>query len=71
MEHESFEDPEIAGLMNESFVNIKVERYDAAELRGGGGGLRQRGVPECGGGHSSDKVPSEEPEKETSIGRTA
>ena len=32
MEHESFEDPEIAGLMNESFVNIKVDREERPDL---------------------------------------
>src|SRR3989440_10112991 len=28
MEHESFEDPETAALMNERFVNIKVDREE-------------------------------------------
>ena len=28
MEHESFEDPETATLMNENFVNIKVDREE-------------------------------------------
>ncbi len=32
MEHESFEDPEIAGLMNELFVNIKVDREERPDL---------------------------------------
>ena len=32
MEHESFEDPEIAALMNESFVNIKVDREERPDL---------------------------------------
>ena len=32
MEHESFEDPETAGLMNENFVNIKVDREERPDL---------------------------------------
>ena len=32
MEHESFEDPEIAGLLNESFVAIKVDREEHPEI---------------------------------------
>src|SRR5512135_1277269 len=32
MEHESFEDPEIATLMNERFVNIKVDREERPDL---------------------------------------
>jgi uncharacterized protein len=32
MEHESFENPEIAGLMNEHFVNIKVDREERPDL---------------------------------------
>ncbi|HMB04801.1 MAG TPA: thioredoxin domain-containing protein, partial [Isosphaeraceae bacterium] len=32
MEHESFEDPEIAALMNERFVNIKVDREERPDL---------------------------------------
>ncbi|MDP9364958.1 MAG: thioredoxin domain-containing protein [Chloroflexota bacterium] len=32
MEHESFEDPEIAGRMNELFVNIKVDREERPDL---------------------------------------
>ncbi len=32
MEHESFEDPEIAALMNEYFVNIKVDREERPDL---------------------------------------
>ena len=32
MEHESFENPQIAALMNEHFVNIKVDREDALIL---------------------------------------
>jgi len=32
MAHESFEDPEIAALMNESFVNIKVDREERPDL---------------------------------------
>src|SRR5262249_11623851 len=32
MERESFEDPEIAGLMNEHFVNIKVDREERPDL---------------------------------------
>src|SRR4028118_758386 len=30
--HESFEDPETAALMNESFVNIKVDREERPDL---------------------------------------
>ncbi len=32
MEHESFEDPEIARLMNELFINIKVDREERPDL---------------------------------------
>ena len=32
MAHESFEDPEIAALMNENFVNIKVDREERPDL---------------------------------------
>src|SRR6478609_3044638 len=32
MEHESFEDPAIAELMNERFVNIKVDREERPDL---------------------------------------
>src|SRR5437773_519555 len=32
MEHESFEDPRIAALMNEHFVNIKVDREERPDL---------------------------------------
>src|SRR5262245_54982978 len=32
MEHESFENPEIAKLMNELFVNIKVDREERPDL---------------------------------------
>jgi uncharacterized protein YyaL (SSP411 family) len=32
MAHESFEDPEIAGLMNDLFVNIKVDREERPDL---------------------------------------
>ncbi len=32
MEHESFEDPETAALMNERFVNIKVDREERPDL---------------------------------------
>ena len=32
MEHESFEDPEIAALMNNYFVNIKVDREERPDL---------------------------------------
>jgi hypothetical protein len=32
MEHESFENPEIAGLMNELFVSIKVDREERPDL---------------------------------------
>ncbi|MGH7665150.1 MAG: thioredoxin domain-containing protein [Gemmatimonadaceae bacterium] len=34
MEHESFEDPETARLMNEHFVNIKVDREERPDLDG-------------------------------------
>ena len=32
MAHESFEDPKIAGLMNERFVNIKVDRQERPDV---------------------------------------
>jgi len=32
MAHESFEDPEIAGQMNEQFINIKVDREERPDL---------------------------------------
>jgi uncharacterized protein YyaL (SSP411 family) len=32
MEHESFEDPQIAAMMNEHFVNIKVDREERPDL---------------------------------------
>jgi len=32
MEHESFENPEIAALMNEKFINIKVDREERPDL---------------------------------------
>lgn len=32
MEHESFEDPETAAVMNENFVNIKVDREERPEI---------------------------------------
>ena len=32
MEHESFEDPSIAALMNENFVNVKVDREERPDL---------------------------------------
>src|SRR5436305_141488 len=32
MEHESFEDPDIAALMNEHFVNVKVDREERHDL---------------------------------------
>src|SRR5436189_3871008 len=32
MEHESFEDPSIADVMNENFVNIKVDREERPDL---------------------------------------
>jgi len=32
MEHESFEDPETAALMNEHFINIKVDREERPDL---------------------------------------
>ena len=32
MEHESFENPEIATLMNELFVNIKVDREERPDI---------------------------------------
>src|SRR5437868_12665129 len=34
MERESFENPAIAGLMNELFVNIKVDREERPDLDG-------------------------------------
>lgn len=34
MEHESFEDPEVAKLMNESFINIKVDREERPDIDG-------------------------------------
>jgi uncharacterized protein len=32
MEHESFEDPETAAVMNENFINIKVDREERPEI---------------------------------------
>src|ERR1700752_3337947 len=32
MEHESFEDPALAGLLNEHFVNIKVDREERPDV---------------------------------------
>ena len=32
MEHESFEDPQVAPLMNEAFVNIKVDREERPDI---------------------------------------
>ncbi len=32
MEHESFEDPEIAGMMNEAFINVKVDREERPDI---------------------------------------
>jgi uncharacterized protein YyaL (SSP411 family) len=32
MEHESFEDPEIAALMNDAFVNVKVDREERPDV---------------------------------------
>jgi hypothetical protein len=32
MEHESFEDPEVAGVMNAAFVNIKVDREERPDI---------------------------------------
>ncbi len=32
MEHESFEDPEVAALMNEAFVSIKVDREERPDI---------------------------------------
>ena len=32
MEHESFEDSTVASLMNENFVNIKVDREEKPEI---------------------------------------
>ena len=32
MEHESFEDPEVAALMNEVFINIKVDREERPDI---------------------------------------
>ncbi len=34
MEHESFVDPEVASLMNESFINIKVDREERPDIDG-------------------------------------
>jgi len=34
MEHESFEDPETAALMNERFVNVKVDREERPDVDG-------------------------------------
>ena len=34
MEHESFEDPQVADLMNRSFVNIKVDREERPDIDG-------------------------------------
>ena len=34
MEHESFEDPEVARLMNEAFVNVKVDREERPDIDG-------------------------------------
>ena len=34
MEHESFEDEEVAELMNEAFVNIKVDREERPDIDG-------------------------------------
>ncbi|MAQ63721.1 MAG: thioredoxin domain-containing protein [Actinobacteria bacterium] len=32
MEHESFEDPDVANLMNEAFINIKVDREERPDI---------------------------------------
>ena len=32
MEHESFEDPEVAKLMNDTFINIKVDREERPDV---------------------------------------
>ena len=32
MEHESFEDPDVAALMNEAFINIKVDREERPDI---------------------------------------
>lgn len=32
MEHESFENPEIAAIMNEHYVNIKVDREERPDV---------------------------------------
>jgi len=34
MEHESFEDPEVARLMNETFISIKVDREERPDIDG-------------------------------------
>jgi len=34
MERESFEDPEVAGLMNDAFVNVKVDREERPDIDG-------------------------------------
>src|SRR5437899_10747491 len=65
MEHESFENPSIAKVMNENFVNIKVDREErpdldqiymsAVQIMTGSGGwpltifLLTNGEPICGG----------------------
>src|SRR5262245_23822558 len=62
MAHESFEDPEVAGLMNDLFVNIKVDReerpdvdeiyMEADEALTGGGGWAMTGFLTHEGGPS-------------------
>ena len=47
MERESFEDPEIAALMNERFVNIKVDREERPDLDS----LYMQAVQALTGGH--------------------
>ena len=32
MAHESFEDPEVAAVMNRGFVNVKVDREERPDL---------------------------------------
>src|SRR2546430_8470176 len=59
MEHESFEDDATAALMNENFINIKVDREERPDIDGiymqagegmsGPGGLALNGVPSPGG----------------------
>ena len=55
MRHESFENPDIARLMNERFINIKVDRQERPDLDdiydhlGGGFALPHRHCPRSTG----------------------